>query len=86
MATDAIPDRSQSVREVAVYWRVSPRKVRSLIRRGLLRAIDLGCGRQQLRIPPDAVAECEKRLAVRVPQPRKRQPVIDPEIERLLSE
>lgn len=80
-------DHSQSVRQVAAYWRVSPRKVRLLIRRGLLRAIDLGCGRQLLRLTPEAIRECEQRLAVKAPSPRrKRQSEIDPEIERLLSE
>jgi excisionase family DNA binding protein len=87
MAVDSAMHRSKSVREVAAYWRISPRKVRALIRRGLLRAVDLGCGRQQLRITPDAIQECEERLTVKAPAPRrKRCPEIDPEIERILSE
>ena len=80
-------DRSRSVRELARYWRVSTRKVRALIRRGLLRAIDLGCGRQQLRLTPEAVRACEQRLAVRQPAARRRRrSEVDPEIERLLSD
>jgi hypothetical protein len=60
--------------------------VRLLIRRGWLRAIDVGpAGRQRLRLTPDAVHECESRLAVS--RPRRRQAVrdIDPTIARLLA-
>lgn len=77
---------SQSIRQFAAYLRVSPRKVRSWIRLGLLRAIDVGCGRQLLRLTPDAIREFEQRMAVKPPAHRpKRQSEIDPEIERLLD-
>jgi excisionase family DNA binding protein len=83
---DTTLDRSRSVRQLASYWRVSPRKVRALIRRGLLRAVDFGVGRRQLRITPDAVAECERRLAVRPPPPRrKRSGDLDPELVEFLT-
>lgn len=79
-------DRSRSVRQLAAYWRVSPRKVRALIRRGLLRAVDFGIGRRQLRITPEAVRECETRLAVRTPPPRrKRCGDLDPELVAYLT-
>jgi hypothetical protein len=71
-ALAAYPERAFSVRQVAAYWRDSPRKIRALIRRGLLRAIDLGCGRQQLRVTPAALRECEERLAVKTAPPRRR--------------
>lgn len=80
------PDKSLSVRELAAYWRVSTRKIRALVKRGLLQAIDLGTvGRTQLRITPSAIAECERRLAVRAAAPRRRRETIDPEIARLLD-
>jgi hypothetical protein len=71
-ALAAYPERAFSVRQVAAYWRDSPRKIRALIRRGLLRAIDLGCGRQQLRVTPEALRECEDRLTVKLSSPRPR--------------
>jgi hypothetical protein len=79
--------RARSVRQLAQYWAVSPRKIRALIRRGLLRAIDLGAnGRQQLRITPEAVTECERLLTVgKLPPKRQRIKGIDPEIEALLN-
>ena len=81
-----VSQRSYSVRQLASYWRVSPRKVRALIRRGLLRAVDFGIGRRQLRITPAAVAECEQRLAVRTPAPRrKRSDDLDAELVEFLT-
>jgi excisionase family DNA binding protein len=81
-----VGQRSYSVRQLASYWRVSPRKVRALIRRGLLRAVDFGVGRRQLRITPDAVVECERRLAVRTaPSTRKRGEDLDPDLVAYLT-
>jgi hypothetical protein len=84
---EARNDRCLSVREVARRWRVSPRKVRLLIRRGWLQAIDLGgVGRQQLRVTPEGIAECERRMTVRRPTPRRQVPRdIDPEILEMLN-
>ncbi|OAI54008.1 hypothetical protein AYO44_03760 [Planctomycetaceae bacterium SCGC AG-212-F19] len=72
----ATPDRCLSVRQVAAHWRCSPRKVRALIRRGLLQAFDLGMGgRKQLRIAPEAIRACEMLLSPPAPAPkRRRQP------------
>jgi Helix-turn-helix domain len=80
--------QSFSVRELATYWRTSPRKVRDLIRRRLLRGFDLGKGRQQIRITPAAIAECEHRLAVGAPatQRRRRADGISPTVAALLDE
>jgi hypothetical protein len=87
MTTDAPLDRALSVRQLARRWGVSPKKIRAMLKRGILRGFDVGFGRTQIRIPPEAIREAEQRLAVRAPTPRrKRQLEIDPEIERLLSE
>lgn len=79
--------RAWSVRQLAAYWGVSPKKVREMIRRGILQAFDVGVGRPQLRITNDAVREAERRLAVRNPAPsrRRRDDDIDPRILKLLD-
>lgn len=84
----AILSRALSVRQLAKRWGVGPQKIRAMIRVGSLRAFDLGMGRQQLRIPPEAVLECERRLAVgnRLPALRRRAKRVDPEIASLLSD
>ena len=71
MPTEA---RSLSVRQLARRWAVSPRKVRAMIRRRLLRAFDVGLGgRRQLRIAPEDIVTAEQqRLAVQPAVPRRR--------------
>jgi hypothetical protein len=88
MATDLTSCRALSVRQLARRWAVSPKKVRAMLKRGIIRGFDVGFGRTQIRISPEAILEAEQqRLAVKPPAPhRKRRPHIDPEIERLLSE
>jgi hypothetical protein len=83
-----ILDRCLSVRQLARYWRVSPRKVRALIKRRIVDAIDLGGKRHELRITPEAVQKAQRRLAANPPiaSPRCRQPEIDPEVSKLLEE
>ena len=79
-------ERSLSVRQLAWRWAVSPRKIRAMIRRKLLSAIDVGSHRQQLRITPEAIAEAERRMAVMPTAPQRRRRVeIDPEIVALLE-
>lgn len=75
-----------SVRQAARYFGVAPAKVRRWIKRGLLRAIDVGESRHELRIPPDAIREFEVGRAVG--KSATRQSVgsqIDPEILVLLA-
>jgi hypothetical protein len=81
-------DRALSVRQLARRWAVSPKKIRAMLKRGIIRGFDVGFGRTQIRIPPEAVLEAEQqRLAVRPPTPRrKRQAEVDPEIARLLED
>jgi len=89
MAADAAPlDRALSVRQLAWRWATSPRKVRELIRRRVVRAIDVGFGRRQLRILPEEIARAEARLSVAPPTPkrRRRDDGIDPDIARLLDD
>jgi hypothetical protein len=79
-----------SVRQLARRWGVSPKRIRDLIRRRLLGAFDIGSRRRQLRISPEAIKECERRLAVGTPAPARRQKKkktqgIDPEIVMLLD-
>jgi hypothetical protein len=83
---DAALDRCLSVRELAKRWRVAPKKVRLLIRRGTLNAFDVGFGRTELRIPPEAIQVAEQsRLAVK-PRPKRRQRLdLDPEIAAILG-
>lgn len=84
-ATDAeLADRCRSVRQLARHWRCAPKRVRDLIRRGLLQAFQLG---QAVRISPEAVTEAERLLAVATAKPRKRrQPGgIDPSVLALLE-
>lgn len=83
----ATPDRALSVRQLARRWAVSPRKVRDMIRRRIIRAIDVGTGRRQLRIVPEAIAQAEERLSVLPATPRRRRRAdgIDPEIAALLD-
>ena len=72
-----------TVRELARRWRCRPAKVRSMVRRGLLEAIQLS-GR--VRILPEAIREAEHGpLAVRPRKVRQRREKIDPEIAALLA-
>lgn len=80
-------DQSFSVRQLAKRWRVSVRKVREMIRRGQLRALNVGGRRSMLRVTPEAVRACEELLTVPATLPRQRRRVdsIDPEIAKLLG-
>jgi len=79
-------DRCRSVAQLSAYWRCAPRRVRELIRRGLLVAFALP-GSRRLRITPEAVAECERLLAAGKARPRRQRTVsgIDPEVAALLE-
>jgi hypothetical protein len=75
-----------SVRELARRWRVAPKKIRIFIRRGVLQAFDVGFGRPELRIPPEAIREAEQgRLAVKQPAKRRQRHDVDPAIVALLE-
>lgn len=79
--------RYLSVRRLARRWGISPARVRALIRRGDLQALDLGDRRRQLRIPPEAIRAFEEGRTVRKPSPRRqRVERIDPEIAAILGE
>ena len=87
METDLTSGRALSVRQLARRWAVSPKKIRAMLKRGILRGFDVGFGRTQIRIPPEAIREAEQRLAVQTPSPRrKRRHEIDPEIAALLRD
>jgi hypothetical protein len=82
-------ERSCSVKQFAERYQIGAKKVRALIRKGIIDAIDigLGIGRRQVRIPPESIKKFEERLAVRpAPVRRRRAEPIDPEIERLLRD
>lgn len=86
-ATTDTPDRCLSVRQLAHRWRVAPKKVRALIRRGLLQGFTLPIGRREVRISPEAVLEFERRAAVLPAAPRRRRvEEIDPEVAAMLAE
>jgi hypothetical protein len=79
-------DRALSVRQLARRWKVAPKKIRTFIRRGVLQAFDVGFGRPELRIPPEAIREAEQgRLAVRQPAKRRKRDDIDAQIVALLE-
>ena len=65
-----------TARELARRWRISPDRVRSLVRSGELAALNLAtarCGKPRLVITPEAVAvfECGRQVAP-PPAPVKR--------------
>jgi hypothetical protein len=73
-----------TVREVARRYRISPDKVRALIARGELRAINTAsvlCGKPRWVVTPEALAEFERRRAggppPEAPRRKKRKPVVD---------
>ncbi|HEY1381017.1 MAG TPA: helix-turn-helix domain-containing protein [Gemmataceae bacterium] len=77
-------DRCRSVRQVAAYWRTSPKRVRQLVRRGILRAFVVGRG---LRIAPEAIAEAERLLAAPTAGSRRRgDDGIDADVKKLLDQ
>jgi hypothetical protein len=79
-------DRALGVRQLARRWKVAPKKIRTFIRRGVLQAFDVGLGRPELRIPPEAIREAEQgRLAVKQPPRRRRRQDVDPVIAALLE-
>jgi hypothetical protein len=88
MSDNAALDRALSVRQLARRWAVSPKKIRLMLKRGIVRGFNVGFGRAQIRIRPESILEAEtQRLAVKPPAPRrKRQAAVDPEIARLLEE
>jgi hypothetical protein len=75
-----------TVRGLAKRWRVSPAKVRHLVRRGVLVAFDTGTG---LRISPEAVRAAEAALAVPAAggtrRPRRQDRGIDRSVIELLE-
>jgi transposase len=70
--------------EVARRYRVSPDKVRAWIARGELQAVNTStvlCGRPRWIVPPEALAEFERRRAggpaPKPPRRRRRTPIVD---------
>lgn len=78
-------DRCRSIRQAATYFSVAPKKVRMWVRRGLLRAVDIGERRVELRIPPGAIVEFEQKRAAVKPRPVRRKEAVDQEVEALLA-
>ncbi len=84
---DGRPCRAMSVRQVSMYWSIAPERVRALIRTGVLVGVDFGFGKRRVKITPMAIAERERKLAVRLTRtPRRRTAKVDREIARLLGE
>lgn len=80
--------RALSVKELSQRWRVSPKKVRLMLARGLLEAFDLGLagvGRHQVRISPEAIAKCEQQTLALKPRTRKTRERFDKDILELLE-
>lgn len=78
MPTETTPTAGFTVEDLARRWRVSPDKIRALIRKGELAAVNLAgtlAGRPQLRVMPEAVSEFEqRRSAGPPPKPPARRP------------
>jgi len=79
-------DRCLTVRELARRWRVREAKVKEMIRKGLLQAIDLGRKfGASVRITPEAIREAERGLAVKPKVKKRRQERIPPHIEAMME-
>lgn len=79
-------DRCLSVRQLAERWSVSQRKIRAMIRSGRLEAFDVGHGREQWRISPEAIKAAEERMSVKRPvKPRRLRVAFSPEVEAILG-
>jgi len=76
------PNAGLTVEDVARRYRVSPDKVRAWIAHGELRGINTAtnlCGKPRWVIPPEALAEFEKKRTggpAPKPQRRRRQPAV----------
>jgi hypothetical protein len=69
-----MPDqpRGLTVLDVAKRYRVSPDKVRAWIRRGEIKAVNVAanlCGKPQLRVTQESLAEFERLRSAAVPTP-----------------
>jgi excisionase family DNA binding protein len=69
--------RCMSPLELATHWGCGVKRVRAMVHRGQIRAFRLG---RAVRIPPDAVAEAEGRLAVPTARPRRMRNVVPADI------
>jgi hypothetical protein len=75
MPTDTLPAAGFTVADLCRRWRVGEDKVRALIRRGELAALDLRshrAGRPQYRVTHEAVIAFEQRRST-VPPPKPKQ-------------
>ena len=75
MPADTHPAASFTVADLARRWRIGQAKVRALIQRGELAALNLSatrCGRAQYRITPEAVDQFERRRSAAKPAKTKR--------------
>jgi hypothetical protein len=84
-------ERSLSIKQFGKRYQIGPRKVRELIRRGILAAVDIGkgAGRQQFRIPPEAIRTFEAGIAVKPASPFRRRRCddgISPTVRALLAD
>jgi hypothetical protein len=74
-----------SVRQLAAYWRCSPKRVRDLVRHGIVKAFVVG---RSVRVAPEAVREAEQMLAARPAGKRRKRrdaDAIAPEVAKLLE-
>jgi hypothetical protein len=74
-ATTGARGRGFTVADVAAKYRVSPDKVRAWINRGELAAVNVAsarCGRPQLRVTPEALANFARARAAAEPRPAPR--------------
>jgi hypothetical protein len=82
MPADTLPARGLTVADIARRYRIGADKVRALIARGELRAVNTAtalCGRPRWVVPPDALAAFEKRRAAAPAKPagrRQRSPLV----------
>jgi excisionase family DNA binding protein len=74
--------RCLTVRELARRWRCRPSTIRSMVRRGVLPAMQLN-GR--VRITPEAIRAAETGPLAVSPIRRRRVGKVDPEIAKLLK-
>ncbi len=77
-------DRCFTVSELAIRWRCRAEKVRLMIKRGTLAAMDLGS--QGLRITPEVVREAEQKTLAVTPKVKRRRERVDPRVLAMLDD
>ncbi len=77
-------DRCLTVTELSKRWRCRVTKIREMVRRGTLAAINVG--KRGVRITPEVIREAEQKTLAVKPKTRRRREYVDPAIAAILTE